>query len=92
MAKESWKNHAEQAAHKVGHDLQAAAMYFDQGLVWTGHKAEAAETKTIKDTRLLAGKLIEGTGWVPAEVSKGIENVGEEIEKFGKKVEPAKVS
>ncbi len=91
-AKESWASQAEQAAHKVGQDLQAAAVHFDQGLTWTGHKAEAAGAKAIKDTRLLAGKMIEGTGWVPAEVGKGIETVGEEIEKFGKKVAPAKAS
>lgn len=91
-AKESWTNKAEQAAHKVGQDLQAAAVHFDQGLIWAGHKAEAAGAKAIKDTRLLAGKLIEGTGWVPAEVGKGIENVGEEIEKFGKKVAPPTAS
>ncbi len=91
-AKESWTNKAEQAAHKVGQDLQAAAAHFDQGMIWAGHKAEAGMAKTIKDTRLLAGKLIEGTGWVPAEVGKGIEDVGEKIEKFGKKVEPTKAS
>ncbi|MBS0171945.1 MAG: hypothetical protein JSR62_16475 [Nitrospira sp.] len=91
-AKASWTNKAGQAAHKVGRDLQAAAEHFDQGLIWTGHKAEAAGAKTMKDTRLLAGKLIQGTGWVPAEVGKGIEYVGEEIEKFGKKVAPAKPS
>jgi hypothetical protein len=88
-AKESW---AKQAAHKVGQDLQAAAEHFDQGLTWTGHKAEAAGAKAIKDTRLLAGKLIKGADWVAAEVGKGIENVGEEIEKFGKKVVPTKSS
>lgn len=52
-AKESWANQASQAAHKVGHDLQAAAIHFDQGLVWTGHKTEAGAAKAIKDTRLL---------------------------------------
>ncbi|HJT22647.1 MAG TPA: hypothetical protein VJ746_19395 [Nitrospira sp.] len=91
-AKESWAKQAGQAAQKVGHDLQAAAVHFDQALIWAGHKSEAAGAKTIKDTRLLAGKLIEGTGWVSAEVGKGIENVGDEIEKFGKKVAPAKAS
>ncbi len=89
-AKESWTNKAEQVAHKVGQDLQAAAAHFDQGLIWAGHKSEAAGAKAIKDTRMLAGKLIEGTGWVPAEVGKGIDSMGEEIEKFGKKVAQAK--
>src|SRR5574338_1407557 len=91
-AKESWTNHAEQVAHKVGQDLQAAAVHFDQSLIWAGHKTEAAEAKAIKYTRLLAGKMIKGTGWVTTEVDKGIDDVGAEIEKFGKKIAPAKAS
>ncbi|MCI1280345.1 MAG: hypothetical protein LKG23_15325 [Nitrospira sp.] len=91
-AKDSWASKAEQAAHKVGQDLKAAAEHAHQGLVWTGQKAEAAGAKAMKDTRLLAGKLIEGAGWVPAEVGKGLEAVGAEIEKLGKKVAPAKAS
>lgn len=91
-AKESWTNQAEQAARKVGQDLQAAAVHFDQGLIWAGHKAEAAGAKTMKGTRLLAGKMMKGADWVADEVGKGIEDVGEEIEKFGKKIAPAKAS
>lgn len=91
-AKESWTNQAGQAARKVGQDLQAAAVHFDQGLIWAGHKAEAAGAKTMKGTRLLAGKMMKGADWVADEVGKGIEDVGEEIEKFGKKIAPAKAS
>jgi hypothetical protein len=46
--------------------------------------------EAIKGTRLLAGKLIEGAGWVPAEVGKGLEAIGKEIEKLGKAIAPAK--
>jgi len=40
--------------------------------------------------RLVAGKLIEGAGWVPEEVGKGITAIGTEISKLGKKIESKK--
>lgn len=83
----SW---AKKAAKKTGQDLKAAAIHLEHGLAWTGHKGEAGGIAVINGTRLLAGKLIEGVGWVPAEVGKGITAVGEEVEKLGKKIEPAK--
>jgi len=39
---------------------------------------------------LFAGKLIEGAGWVPEEVGKGITAIGSEISKPGKKIGPKK--
>jgi hypothetical protein len=39
---------------------------------------------------LVAGKLIEGAGWVPEEVGKGITAIGTEISKLGKKIESKK--
>ena len=83
----SW---AKKAAKKAGQDLQAAAIHLEHGLAWTGHKVEAGGAAVVNATRLLAGKLIEGVGWVPAEVGKGITAIGEEIERLGKKIEPAK--
>ena len=44
----------------------------------------------ISKARLVAGKLIEGVGWVADDVGKAIKAIGEEIEKLGKMVEPAK--
>ncbi len=91
-AKESWTNRAEQSVRKVGEDLRAAAVHFHQGLIWAGHKAEAAGAKTIKGTRLLAGKMIKGADWMADEVGKGIEDIGKEIEKFREKIALAKAS
>jgi hypothetical protein len=33
---------------------------------------------------LLAGKFVDGTGWVAEEVGKAIDKVGQEIDKLGK--------
>jgi hypothetical protein len=71
---------------KTGEALKAASVYLEHGLAWTGRKAEGGTEDVIHHSRVLAGKLIEGTGWVPAEVGKGLESVGNEIEKLGEKV------
>jgi hypothetical protein len=86
-ASESW---VKKATREVGHSLKTAADNLEYGLAWAGHKAEAGGKAAIKDARLVAGKLIEGMGWVPDEVGKGIEFIGKEVEKFGKQVEPPK--
>jgi hypothetical protein len=86
-ASESW---VKKATKEVGHSLKTAADNLEYGLAWAGHKAEAGGKAAIKDARLVAGKLIEGMGWVPDEVGKGIEFIGKEVEKFGKQVEPPK--
>lgn len=86
-ASESW---AKKMTKEAGHDIKAAAAALGHGLAWTGRKVEAGTKTVLQDARTLAGKLVEGTGWVPAEVGKGIEAVGNEIEKLGKKIEPMK--
>jgi hypothetical protein len=62
----------------------------EQAAKWSGHKLETSTVEVIKSTRIVAGKLIEGVGWVPEEVGKGITAIGSEISKLGKKIEPKK--
>jgi len=80
------------AATKVGHALKASATHLEHGFAWAGHKLEAATVAVIKDTGLVAGKLIEGGGWVGKEAGDTIDKIGVEIEKLGKMLEPAKKS
>jgi hypothetical protein len=75
---------------KAGHALKAAATHLEHGFAWAGHKLESATVAVIKDTGLIAGKLIEGTGWVSKEVGEIIEKLGVEIQKLGRLVEPKK--
>jgi hypothetical protein len=40
----------------------------------------------IKNTTLFSKKLIQGTGWVNAEVEREFEALGVAIDKFGEKI------
>jgi hypothetical protein len=74
-------------AEKTGRFLKSAAIHLEHGLSWSGHKLEAAAVASIKEIRVLSGKLIEGTGWGPDEIGKAIKWIGKEIEKLGSKIE-----
>ena len=81
---------AKGATTKLGHALKASAIHLEHGFAWAGHELEAATVAVIKDSRLIAGKLVEGTGWIGKEVGVLIEKIGEEIQKLGRVVEPGK--
>jgi hypothetical protein len=84
-ANESW---LKKKAEETGHALKSAALHFENAAKWAGHKLETGTVDVVKGARKVAGKLIEGAGWVPEEVGKGITAIGSEISKFGKKIEP----
>ncbi len=81
---------AKNDTRRTGHALKAAAIHLEHGFAWAGHDLEAATVRVIKDTGLLAGKLVEETGWVAEEVGKAIDKIGLEIDKLGKVIEPKK--
>jgi len=83
---------AKGSSSKLGHALKAAAIHLEQGFAWSGQKLEVATVAVIKDTGLVAGKLIEGGGWIGKEAGDIIDKIGGEIEKLGKMLEPAKKS
>jgi hypothetical protein len=83
---------AKGAGSKLGHALKASAIHLEHGFAWAGHMLEAATVAVLKDTGLVAGKLIEGTGWIGKEAGDIIDKIGVEIEKLGKMLEPAKKS
>jgi len=72
------------AGTKLGHALKASAIHLEHGFAWAGNELEAATVAVIKDTGLVAGKLIEAGGWIGEEAGKIIEKIGAEIEKLGK--------
>jgi hypothetical protein len=94
LAKYHYLNASEQWAKKetkeTGHALKSAAQHVEQAAKWAGHEMETGTVDVIKGTRTVAGKLIEGAGWVPEEVGKSITAIGSEISKLGKKIEPKK--
>jgi hypothetical protein len=80
-AKESW---AKKDLKRAGGALKAAATSLEHALAWAGRKGEADVIAVTKDAGVVAGKLIEGTGWAANETEKAIEAVGAEIEKLGR--------
>ena len=80
-AKESW---AKKDLKRAGQALKAAATSLEHALAWAGRTGKADVIAVAKDAGVVAGKLIEGTGWAADETAKAIEAVGAEIEKLGR--------
>jgi len=87
MAKESW---AMKETAKTGQELEAAGTHLEGAVKQARGKAESSAGPVIQETRLLAGKLLQGAGWVNAEVENGIKALGVEIDKVGEKVDAAR--
>jgi hypothetical protein len=85
LAERSWM--AKQNA-RAGKQLRAAADNLDKAAARTGHALRTATVAVAKETRLVARKLVEGTGFVVDEVGKGFANFGKQIEDVGKGIEP----
>jgi hypothetical protein len=77
---------ASKDATKAGYELRAAANYLEQGASRAGSDVESGVSAGVKDTREVAGKLIQGTSVAADDVDKAMETVGQEIGVLGKKV------
>lgn len=75
---------------KAGNELKAAATLVENGASWIGAEAKASAVAAIRDSRLVAGKLIEGSGYATEEVGKAIDSLGKAIDDLGRKIEPLK--
>ena len=82
-ASEGWAN---KDATKAGYELRAAANYLEQGASRAGGDVESDVSASVKDTREVAGKLIQGTSVATDDVVKVMETIGREIEMLGKNV------
>jgi hypothetical protein len=75
--------------HKTaGHYLRSAVNHVEYAAKWSGHELASGAVETAKGVRMVAGKLVEGTGVVADEAGKGITWVGDEIKSLGKLIEP----
>jgi hypothetical protein len=87
-ASESW---ARKRYDNTGYELNAAAQDLENGASWVGREAEEGAAAAVRDGRLVAGKLIDGSVvWAIDEVGKAIDDVGRGVEGMGKEIEPAK--
>jgi len=84
-AKESW---AKKETVKTGYEMKAGARLLEQSAAWAGSEAKSGVSTVVGDTRTLAGKLADGSGYAEGEVDKDIDQLGKEISDLGHKALP----
>ncbi len=84
-ANEAWDK---KEARKAGAELKAAAVHVENAAAWLGAEAKATFVAAVRDTRLVAGKLTEGTGYTAEEVGTIIASLGKAIDGLGRRIEP----
>jgi hypothetical protein len=72
-AAEYWE---QEDAEKSGYALSAAASSLERAAAWSGEQLESGTMEVIDGTRLIAGSLIQGTGWTIGTVGKGVSFAG----------------
>lgn len=82
-AKESW---AMKEASRTGQELQAAGAQLESAIKQAGGTAESKAGPVIQETRLIARRLLQGAGYINAEVEKGVKDLGVEMVKIGETV------
>ena len=70
-----------------GRYLKAAADNLERAAARTDSALKQATAVVVKDSRLVSGKLIEGTGYAIDEVGSSFETIGHAIDRLGTRVE-----
>lgn len=74
---------------KIENELKAGATHVENAAAWLGAEAKAGAATAVRDTRSVAAKLTEGSGYAVEEVGKAIDSLGKAIDELGRKIEPA---
>ncbi|MGZ3702677.1 MAG: hypothetical protein ACXWSD_12875, partial [Bdellovibrionota bacterium] len=53
---------------QAGYDLDASATALERSMAWSGKEQESDTEATVKNSHIVAAKLINGSGWRDAEV------------------------
>jgi hypothetical protein len=73
---------------RTGRQLRAAADNLEHAARLSGQEVQAATQTTVKDARLISGKMVEGVGYGVDEVGMGLESLGKQVESVGNRMEP----
>ena len=65
--------------------MNAGALFLEQSAHWTGSEAQAGVSAVVGDTKMLAGKLTEGSKYAAEEVGKGIDDLGKAVSDLARK-------
>ena len=82
---ESW---TKKEAAKAGAALESANRNLEKGFAWAGQKIEKSTNDAMKKSEDLALKLKKKSSVITEEVGKGLQDAGNEIERFGKRISP----
>jgi hypothetical protein len=81
-AKETW---AKKETVRTGDEMNAGALFLEQSARWTASEARSGVSTVVGDTRMLAGKLTDGSKYAVDEVGKGIDDLGKAVSNLGRK-------
>jgi len=84
QAKQSWFDREHKPA---GQRLRAAADSLENALKASGDRANDAAVATIKESRLVSGKFVEGGGYAVDEAGHAFEGLGKQITGLGERIE-----
>lgn len=76
----AWKQHH---PHRSGRYLRSAADNLERAAYRARAALSTATSDSIRNARVLSGKLVESTGYAIDEVGSGIDALGHQIERFG---------
>lgn len=82
-ADQAWRQHH---TRRSGRYLRSAADNLERAAFRARAALSTATSETIRNARVLSGKLVEGTGYAIDEVGSGIDAMGHQIERFGQAI------
>jgi len=86
-AKERW---SKKETVRAGYEMKAGALLLEQSAEWAGSEAKSGVSAIVENTRMLAGKVTEGSAYAVEEVGKGIDDLGKAISNLGEKSLPGR--
>jgi hypothetical protein len=82
-AREDW---AQQSAAKAGQELKAASRHFDYAVEYAGRSEDRAAMDAIREANAVSEKLIQGSGWVAADVERSFDHLERELTRLGSNI------
>jgi hypothetical protein len=81
MADDTW---AKKQYRETAEELLAAASDLEYAAEWAGHTLDSTALATLRDTRAVAGRLKQGSGWQSENVQKEMAEFHRESEKINR--------
>jgi Do/DeqQ family serine protease len=80
------ESRTQKMASNLGQDINGAAEHLEKAWYWSGHRLDAAGKAVIERSKQIGEKIESGVKLAAAEAAKSIDDLGNEIGKFGKQL------